>query len=326
MATRLLGYGIPIFLLHRIAIDEDTCSGAITPEHLRRCLSYLVDRDYTFISLEQLITALANDRKLPPRSVVFTIDDGYLDQANIAAPIFLEFGCPLTFFVITGMIDQSLWPWDAKISWITENTRQHLLKAEINGHPVEISLGGKNDRRRAKRVLQDILRETPAAQVPAAVHSLAQAAEIEIPIQPPASYQSMDWGKARALEHKGVRFAPHSVSHHILSRLDEASVQQEVLASWETMQREMENPLKVFCYPTGRQIDYGQREIELLKREGFLGAVSTIPKLVGPGNYTAGQLFNLPRLTLPENMNDFIQCCTWIEYAKQTRQKGTVRK
>ena len=242
-----------------------------------------------------------------------------MDQADISAPIFLEYGCPLTFFVITGMLDQSLWPWDAQISWITETTRQSLLKTEIDGHPVEVSLGGENGRRRAKHMLQDILREIPAIRVPEAVRRLAQAAELELPEQPPASYRPMDWDTARALERKGVRFAPHSVSHQILSRLDEASMQQEVISSWASMQRELENPLKAFCYPTGRQMDYGQREIDLLQREGFLGAVSTIPELVNPGNHTTTQLFNLPRLALPYSMDDFIQCCTWMEYAKQQR-------
>ena len=119
-------------------------SGAITPGHLRRCLSYLVENDYTFISLEQLVTALANSESLPPRAVVFTMDDGFIDQAEITAPIFIEFSCPLTFFVITGMLDQSLWPWDAQISWITENSRQPLLRSVINGHPVEVSLADED--------------------------------------------------------------------------------------------------------------------------------------------------------------------------------------
>ena len=318
-ANRLFGCGVPIFMLHRITLDEDAYSGAITPEHLRRCLNYLVDHDYTFISLEHLVTALTNHETLPARAVVFTIDDGFIDQADITVPIFLEFSCPLTFFVITGMLDQTLWPWDAQISWITESTRQPLLKTEINGHPVEVSLDGENGRRRARRVLQDILRETPADRVTAAVRNLAQAAEIEVPVQPPASYRPMDWDMARTLERKGVRFAPHSVSHQILSRLDEAPLRQEILASWESVQRELENPLKVFCYPTGRRIDYGQREIDMLKREGFLGAVSTTPELVDPGNHSSKQLFSLPRLALPHTMDDFIQYCTWIEYAKQAR-------
>jgi len=326
VANRWLGCGVPIFMLHRVTQEKHARSDAITSVHLRHCLAYLAGHDYTFISLEHLTAALARHEPLPPRAVVFTMDDGFADQAEIAAPIFLEFGCPLTFFVITGMLDQTLWPWDAQVSWITSTTRRSLLKSEIDGHPVEVSLDGEDGRRGAKRMLHDILRETPAMEVARAIHRLAQAAELEIPARPPTSYLPMDWDMARALERKGVRFAPHSVSHRTLSRLDEVTVQQEVLASWASMQRELENPLKVFCYPTGRRMDYGQREIDLLKREGFLGAVSTIPELVNHEKYTTGQLFNLPRLALPNSMDDFVQCCTWIEYAKRSRHNGGIKE
>ncbi len=318
-ATRLMGHGIPVFMLHRIVPDEGAGSDAITSGHLRRCLSYLVRNDYNLISLEQLVTTLANSETLPPRAVVFTMDDGFIDQADVAAPIFNEFSCPLTFFVITGMLDQALWPWDAQISWITETSRQPLLRSVINGHSVEASLVDETSRRQTKRLLHDILRETPASQVAEIVVKLARAANVEVPTRPPAPYRPMNWDMARALERKGVRFAPHSISHQTLSRLDESSLQREILGSWQVLQKELDNPLKVFCYPTGRRIDYGQREIDLLKHEGFLGAVSTRSELVDPGNQTTDKLFTLPRLSLPHSMEDFIQYCSWMEYIKQTR-------
>ena len=129
----------------------------------------------------------------------------------------------------------------------------------------------------------------------------------------------MNWDMARALEDKGVRFAPHSISHQTLSRLDESPLQREILGSWQVLQKELDNPLKVFCYPTGRRIDYGQREIDLLKREGFLGAVSTDTGAGRPREPHVRRLFTLPRLSLPHIMEDFIQYCSWMEYIKQAR-------
>jgi peptidoglycan/xylan/chitin deacetylase (PgdA/CDA1 family) len=326
IANRVIGAGVPIFMLHRITQDADLHSGAITSEHLRRCLDYLLTRNYAIIPLEKLISALVNNEKLQHRTVVFTMDDGFLDQAEVAAPIFLEFDCPLTFFVITGMLDQTLWPWDAQISWITETTREPALKTVIHENNMVVRLDGMGGRRRAKRILQDILRETPAAHVPETLQRLATAARIVIPRQPPGAYRPMDWDKARELEAKGIRFGPHSVSHHVMSSLDDVTLQREITESWKSLQQELENPLKVFCYPIGHRRDYGKREIDLLKREGFLGAVSTISELIDPANHTAGHVFNLPRLALPDNMENFIQCCTWIEYARQKRQNGGLQK
>ena len=56
-----------------------------------------------------------------------------------------------------------------------------------------------------------------------------------------------------------------------------------------------------------------EREIESLKNNGFLGAVSTTPMFVKPENVSEQQIYCLPRLSLPDNMIDFIQHCTWIE-------------
>jgi len=126
----------------------------------------------------------------------------------------------------------------------------------------------------------------------------------------------MNWQQARDLEKKGIRFAPHSITHRIMSKLDREAVEQEILESWQTLQNELENPLKVYCYPTGRIMDFGSREIEILKNNGFIGAVSTIAGHVESDKNPEKQLFTLPRFNLPNNMADFIQYCGWIEYAK----------
>ena len=323
IANRFFGSGIPIFMLHRMDSNERSNAGGTRPDHLRRCLQYLVDNDYCFISLEQLVTAIRTKQPLPPRAVTFTMDDGFADQAKIAAPIFEEFNCPLTFFVITGMLDQTLWPWDAQAAWITGTSEKISLETRIAGKSFTLPLSGTSNRRMAKHVLHDAIREAPSDQVDEIINQIARDAGVVIPDTPPATYQPMNWEMARQLERKGTQFAPHSVSHNVLSRLDSESMQQEINDSWCTLDKELHNPLKVFCYPTGREIDYGKREIDALRDNGFLGAVATTPGFVEQMNSSDEPLFRIPRFSLPDSMDDFIQCCTWIEYAKGShRIKG----
>jgi peptidoglycan/xylan/chitin deacetylase (PgdA/CDA1 family) len=126
----------------------------------------------------------------------------------------------------------------------------------------------------------------------------------------------MTWDIARQLERRGIQFAPHSVTHNLLSRLDDDKLQQEISDSWATLDRELLSPLKVFCYPTGRTGDYDARAINMLRDSGYLAAVTTTPDFVMPVKGDADLLYSLPRFSLPNSMEDFIQCCTWIEYAK----------
>ena len=114
-------------MVHRINFDGSSKPG-ITPDHLRNCLLYLYQTGYQPVSLEDLFSALNNQTQLPEKAAVFTMDDGYIDQALIAAPIFIELDCPVTFFVITDMIDQTMWPWDAQVSWIINHTKKHHWK------------------------------------------------------------------------------------------------------------------------------------------------------------------------------------------------------
>ena len=316
LANRFIGCGIPIFMLHRMHNGEHNIAGGTQPDHLRRCLQYLVDHNYGLISLQQLVTALRNGQPLPSKAVAFTMDDGFADQAMYGAPIFEEFDCPLTFFVITGMLDQMLWPWDAQVAWITETSAKTTLETSVSGHTFTLPLDDAFSRRLAKRMLHDVIREVPSERVEGIIDRIARDADVVIPEKPPAAYQPMSWEMARQLEHKGIQFAPHSVSHNVLSRQDTENMQQEINDSWVTLEKELLRPLKVFCYPTGREIDYNQREIDALREAGYLGAVTTTPDFVEPAYASDDQLFRLPRFPLPESLDDFIQYCTWIEYAK----------
>ena len=316
LATRFFFQGIPVFMIHRMEVEGQPTPG-ITPDHLRRCLKYLVDNDYTLISLEDAILALRNKTTLPDKSAVFTMDDGFIDQAQTAAPVFTEFNCPLTFFVITDMINQTIWPWDAQASWIIDNTSTSIINLQLPDEKLKLRINDKKSRHSVKQTVRNIIKEIDAELIPDTLARLAQSADVALPRNPPPHYKAINWDMARELETAGIRFAPHSKTHRILSKLRPETAREEILGSWDNLKRELSYPLKVFCYPTGRLFDYGPREINILKDSGFIGATSTLPGHIYINNQTENQLYSLPRFSLPESMTYFIQYCTWIECAKR---------
>lgn len=78
----------------------------VLPAEFERQLAYLRDAGYTGITLEALARHLATGSPLPPRPVVLTFDDGYLDNYLYAFPLLRQYGLPGTFFVITGFLDE----------------------------------------------------------------------------------------------------------------------------------------------------------------------------------------------------------------------------
>lgn len=314
-ATRLFGYGIPVFMLHRLAPDGSSAHGH-TPTYLRQCLQFLQDRGHTFVSLEDIITALDDGAPLPEKPVAFTMDDGFNDQATLAAPVFIEYECPVTIFLISGLLDGDLWPWDDKVAFLINNTDAEAVEISISGENQVLRLDNTLYRSEAITNIQNRMKMIDGNNVADALRLLSDTVQVSIPEIPPASYQPMTWDIARDLEQKGVCFAPHTVSHRILSKLSAEDAATEIDNSWQRLRNELSSPTPIFCYPTGRVADFGEREIYLLKKRGFIGAVSTVPSHINMKENSGNYRYSLPRFGLPDTFCDFMQYSTWIEYAK----------
>lgn len=310
---RLTGPIVPVFTLHRF---EDPVRGVVghKPEFIAHALSLLSARGYSFVDLEQVALCLQRGDRLPERAIVFTMDDGFYDQAEIGAPLFLKYSCPITCFLITGFIDGQLWPWDDQVRYCIDNTDvPSVAMSLIDGHTY--SLGSLADRAHAVVAMRDAMKTMSVVRKDQALAELAAAAQVEIPAAAPPAYRAMSWGQARELEAQGVRFAPHTVSHNILSRHDDASARAEMRSSHDRITAELKHPSRVFCYPTGRVGDFTAREERELAAMNYLGAVSTEPGYLAAESWLAKR-FCAPRFAMPDCIEDLLQYCSWIEYAK----------
>ena len=76
-----------IFMLHRFNDPEIGVDG-LDGETLRRSLAALRRQRFEILPLTTLVQDLVEGREHAAPAVAFTIDDGYLDHAKVAAPIF----------------------------------------------------------------------------------------------------------------------------------------------------------------------------------------------------------------------------------------------
>lgn len=317
-----------IFTLHRI---HDPALGihGHTPEFIRTTLRYLRQEGYNLVSLEDVYKRLRGE--IPPlhKAVVFTMDDGFIDQATIAAPIFAEFDCPLTIFLITGFLDRKLWPWDDQVSYVFATTKLRKLSVRIGDNDLQYEITDADQRMLCAKDFRNRVKLITESEMLQALDSLSRNAEVDIPKEPIFPYLPMTWDMARKLEKNGVTFAPHTVSHPILSRLTRERVQYEISESWRRVQQELAHPLPVFAYPTGRRIDFGIREIKILEEAGLSGAITMEPghtdlaKRKDRGIYAR---YQLNRYALPNNIEDVMQYCSWLEPAKMFFRMEALRR
>ena len=318
-------HGASVFMFHRF-LCRDTDVNGHDPDFLHECLHYLKRNAYHFISIETLIDAINSGTRLPPRSVAFTMDDGFLDQATVAAPVFIEHNCPVTIFLIAGLLDGELWPWDDQVSYLVSHCSKQSLTVDINRQPHTFKISNQAERRHCIHSLQNLFKTQPGEQIDTLIQALSTACSVALPTQAPRNYQPMQWQQARQLEQAGVQFGPHTRTHRILSRLDDESCRHEIEHSWQRLQQELSKPCPVFCYPTGRHIDFGKREAENIAQAGLKGAVSTEPtfcRFPPPSDKQAtGYQYRIPRFAFPDNFNDFAQYTSWIERAKTQLRGG----
>lgn len=102
---------VPILMYHYLSVppaDADIyrLDLSVTPEQFSRHLDAMLDAGYTTVSLFDLWNHLENGVDLPPKPVVLTFDDGYLDNYENAFPLLIQRGMTATFFIVTGFIEE----------------------------------------------------------------------------------------------------------------------------------------------------------------------------------------------------------------------------
>lgn len=97
---------IPILTYHRFAEDCNSllCLRSSTFENQMR---YLKDNGFHVISPEELLAFLENKQRLPKKSVLITMDDGYRSVYEVAYPILKKYEFTATLFIYTKFVGLS---------------------------------------------------------------------------------------------------------------------------------------------------------------------------------------------------------------------------
>lgn len=100
---RLGGGRIPVLMYHKVVSEPVTGSRHgtwVTVERFARQLASLRRRGMTTVTLRDCLAAARGERPLPPRPVILTFDDGYLDNYTNAFPLLVRFGMTAVVFLV----------------------------------------------------------------------------------------------------------------------------------------------------------------------------------------------------------------------------------
>ncbi|MDZ4675322.1 MAG: polysaccharide deacetylase family protein [Gemmatimonadota bacterium] len=311
-----------IFMLHRFT-DPARGIEAHAPEDLRQALAWLRRERVPLVPLPDIFGERAP--ALPAGATAFTIDDGYLEQATIAAPVFTEFDCPVTTFLTSGFLDRTLWFWWDRIEFVFQQTTHRSLDLTIGDSTVRHAWQNDAGRLAAQRDVTERCKLVPDGEKHATIARLAVAAEVALPDSAPERYAPMSWDQARACERQTtMRFGPHTVTHPILSQTPDAQSRIELTDSWRRLREELGEPVPIFCYPNGGPEDFGSREIETMVEIGLAGAVVGTPGYAVPRVEAATRegRFRVRRFSMPSDVPHVVHCAGGVERLVELAKGG----
>jgi peptidoglycan/xylan/chitin deacetylase (PgdA/CDA1 family) len=95
---------VPVLLYHAFSESDESSRFVLTRRVFARQMRLLSSLRFTVLSYDEFARSIREGRRLPPRTAVLTIDDGYADNGEIAAAILERHGFGATIFPVSGRL------------------------------------------------------------------------------------------------------------------------------------------------------------------------------------------------------------------------------
>ncbi|MEM6803750.1 MAG: polysaccharide deacetylase family protein [Bacteroidota bacterium] len=296
-----------VLMFHRIVEPQNKVrihnheSLEISPQQLRDTVQFFRKRGYTFYSLDQLQNALIQG-EFNKKFVVFTFDDGYLDNYELAYPILKELEVPFCIYITTNFPNRKAILW----WYMLEDMIREFDRLQFSFYGSEYSIPCRNiDEKEAafSQVRKLITQNFEADQYAAQLELVFKSFESDMYAY--VQKMAMSWEHIRELsKSEWVTIGAHTVNHFPLKQLRAHELGPEILNSQKILEEELQTSVDHFAYPFGKAAEADQREFEFIKSQGFKTAVTTRMSNIFPGH--VNHMEALPRININRVSTDSV--------------------
>lgn len=288
-----------IFMLHRVYPFEPNKlspneSMKVSPEFLERFIIELKAQGYEFISLDRVHDILQNGEKVK-KQIVFTLDDGYKDNYEIAYPIFKKHNVPFAIYITTSF------PQNQAILW------WYAIEDLIIAHDEIVLDDGRRFECTTKKQKEEVFFHIRELILKFKNESFLDS------LNQLFSYYKIDWfakNKELCMSWEQIieiskdplcSIAGHTKNHIALNQLPIDDAKMEILEGNRLLEEKIGKKIEHFAYPFGSRVEVGRREFDLVKSLGFKTATTTRRGTIYPEH--KNHLECLPRVMLTEGFD-----------------------
>ena len=251
---------------------------------------------YNVVPLATIAKAMETDWDLPDRTVAITFDDGYANNIENALPILKKHGVPASLYVTVSPVLEGAPFWVGRLERATRRTTTYKNLAEtLNARrslknqsdafgkaAAFINKRSGQERRSAIEQIEHALIEDGAQLDPSPDNFMATREQLQA------------WVEA------GMEIGAHSLTHPILTSLDDEEARCELESSKNLLEQALGVEISSLAYPNGPGMvsNVDERIVNLAKNIGYKYAVTSKRGAVN----TRSSVLAIPRIAVNERL------------------------
>lgn len=224
-----------------------------------------LSKNCNVLSESDLISAMKDGFPVGKPNVLITFDDGYIDNFEIAVPILQKYGVSATFFVPYLSIENREVGWWDLAAWCLKKTEKTSLT--IAGE--SLLLDSRASTYLATRAVHGIFKKKKHEETGGLIKQLSIATGVALPDETVQSQELMSWSQLRQMIELGMSIGSHTMSHRVLSRIENKDQDWEIIESKSKISERLETDVRSIAYPVGKRDSINAYSLEASEKAGY---------------------------------------------------------
>jgi peptidoglycan/xylan/chitin deacetylase (PgdA/CDA1 family) len=277
LPRRVIRPRFAILCYHRIGRGGVPIYSGVRTSRFEEQMKYLHEH-YRVLSLGEMLREMAEPWVNPP-AVAVTFDDGYADLYTEAFPILRRYEIPATIYLTIGAIESGEVAWYDRVFVAFQVAPAMDFTLPLNP-PRYVRLGTPQERLLAAVEFISLMKKLPARDRRAACEGLEST--VALPASGLAN-RMLTWEQIRTMQAAGVSFGTHTMTHPVVSRLNDGELLWELGESKRLLEERLQRRVLDFAFPFGKAEECGESALDCLGGLGYRSAVTTESGLNYPG-------------------------------------------